>query len=258
MIRVLLADDQSLVRAGVRALLDSEQDSGVVGEAADGQQALELSAATAPDVVLMDIRMPELDGLGAAEQILADPELDTAVLLLTTFDRDEYVYEALRIGASGFLLKDVEPADLLADVGAALARVVERELEQVGQPAPVAPLAEVLRVAGERLLVHRIDAERAVQQLGGVVDHLDRLGGLLRPDRVTCTARLLTHSLILCRCVGHRITRTACLPAADASAVSSHGRRRARGPGRAAASAPRRAWSGPPPPPGPHGPNTAA
>jgi DNA-binding NarL/FixJ family response regulator len=95
-------------------ILDAEPDITVVGEASDGRGALDVVRRRRPDVVLMDIRMPELDGLKAAEQILSDPELDTAVLMLTTFDLDEYIYEALRIGASGFLLKDA-PADRLLD-----------------------------------------------------------------------------------------------------------------------------------------------
>ena len=110
----MIADDQRLVRAGFRVILDDEPDIRVVGEAADGRSAVDVVLRTRPDVVLMDIRMPELDGLKAAERILSDPELDTAVLMLTTFDLDEYIYEALRIGASGFLLKDA-PADRLLD-----------------------------------------------------------------------------------------------------------------------------------------------
>jgi DNA-binding NarL/FixJ family response regulator len=113
-IDVVVADDQRLVRAGFRVILDAEPDIRVVGEAADGRSAVDLVIRTRPHVTLMDIRMPELDGLQAAERILANPELETAVLMLTTFDRDEYIYEALRIGASGFLLKDA-PADRLLD-----------------------------------------------------------------------------------------------------------------------------------------------
>jgi DNA-binding NarL/FixJ family response regulator len=112
-IRVLLADDQKLVRAGFRSLLERTEDVEVVGEAADGAEAVELSRAHRPDVVLMDIRMPKMDGLEAARRILSDPNLEgVKVIMLTTFELDEYVFEALRLGASGFLLKDIEPADL--------------------------------------------------------------------------------------------------------------------------------------------------
>ncbi|MFC3999446.1 response regulator [Nocardiopsis sediminis] len=122
MIRVALADDQALVRAGFRALLDSAPDITVVGEAADGREAVRLTAAERPDVVLMDIRMPVLDGLAATERILADPGLGgVRVVILTTFDLDEYIFDALRMGASGFLVKDTEPEDLLQGV-----RVVAR------------------------------------------------------------------------------------------------------------------------------------
>jgi DNA-binding NarL/FixJ family response regulator len=117
-IRLLLADDQVLVRAGLSAMLD-EPDMTVVGEAGDGAEAVRLAGDHQPDVVLMDIRMPVLDGLAATRQIIADPALrHTRVVVLTTFDHDEYVYEALRAGASGFLLKDIEPADLLRGVRA--------------------------------------------------------------------------------------------------------------------------------------------
>jgi DNA-binding NarL/FixJ family response regulator len=116
-IRVLLADDQSLVRAGFRALLDAEDDLEVVAEAADGEQAVAAARAQTPDVALMDIRMPRMDGLEATKAITSDPALaGTRVLVLTTFELDEYVFGALRAGASGFLLKDVEPADLLSAI----------------------------------------------------------------------------------------------------------------------------------------------
>jgi DNA-binding NarL/FixJ family response regulator len=116
-IRVLLADDQALVRGGFRALLDSEDDIEVAGEAADGDEAVEQALALKPDVVLMDIRMPGTDGLEATRRIGADDRLgDVKVVILTTFDLDEYVFEALRVGASGFLVKDTEPAELLQAV----------------------------------------------------------------------------------------------------------------------------------------------
>ncbi|MEU8530924.1 MULTISPECIES: response regulator transcription factor [Streptomyces] len=122
MIRVVLADDQTLVRAGFRSILAGEDDIDVVGEAADGEQAVALARELRPDVVLMDIRMPGLDGLEATRRITEDARLDgVRVVILTTFDVDDYVYGALRAGASGFLVKDTEPMELLHGV-----RVVAR------------------------------------------------------------------------------------------------------------------------------------
>jgi DNA-binding NarL/FixJ family response regulator len=119
MIRVLLADDQALVRAGFRALLDAQEGIEVVGEAADGAEALHLTRALRPDVVLMDIRMPGMDGLEATRAIAEDELLaGVRIVILTTFDLDEYVFEALRVGASGFLVKNTEPADLIRGVRA--------------------------------------------------------------------------------------------------------------------------------------------
>jgi DNA-binding NarL/FixJ family response regulator len=112
-IRVLLADDQTLVRSGFRALLERADDIEVVGDAADGAEAVERARADRPDVVLMDIRMPGVDGLEATSRITADPSLQSVrVVMLTTFEFDEYVFEALHAGASGFLLKEVEPDEL--------------------------------------------------------------------------------------------------------------------------------------------------
>jgi DNA-binding NarL/FixJ family response regulator len=112
-IRVLLADDQRLVRAGFRSLLERTEDMEVVGEASDGAEAVRLATAHLPDVVLMDIRMPVMDGLEAVRHILSDQKLPgVKVIMLTTFEFDEYLFEALRLGASGFLLKDIEPSDL--------------------------------------------------------------------------------------------------------------------------------------------------
>jgi len=114
-IRVLIADDQSLVRAGLRSLLDGEPDLEVVGEASDGRQAVDAAAALNPDVVLMDIRMPVLDGIAAARE-LADRGSRARVLMLTTYDLDEYLFSALRAGAAGFLLKDTTAESLAAGV----------------------------------------------------------------------------------------------------------------------------------------------
>jgi DNA-binding NarL/FixJ family response regulator len=116
-IRVLLADDQALVRGGFRSLLDARDDIEVVGEAADGREVVSLAKTLVPDVVLMDIRMPRLDGLEATRQIAADARLaGVRVVILTTFGLDEYLFDALRYGASGFLVKDTEPADLVTAV----------------------------------------------------------------------------------------------------------------------------------------------
>jgi DNA-binding NarL/FixJ family response regulator len=121
-IRVLLADDQALIRAGFRVLLGSAEDIEVIAEASDGAQAVSLARRHRPDVVLMDIRMPEMDGLEATRRIGADASLaEVKVLILTTFESDEYVYQALQAGASGFVVKDIEAADLLHAV-----RVVAR------------------------------------------------------------------------------------------------------------------------------------
>lgn len=143
MITVLVVDDQPMIRVGIRAILDSYDDISVVGEAGDGRTAVQLAAGLGPDVILMDVRMPVLDGLAATRQIL-DPAQDAAdqprVLMLTTFDADQYIYEALRAGASGFLLKDSRPDELVAAVrvvaaGEALlapgitARLIERFVE---------------------------------------------------------------------------------------------------------------------------------
>jgi DNA-binding NarL/FixJ family response regulator len=155
LIRVLLADDQGLVRAGFRALLDAETDIDVAGEARDGRQAVELTRSLRPDVVLMDIRMPELDGLAATREIAADRALaGVRIVILTTFEIDDYVFEALRAGASGFLVKDTEPVDLIAAVrlvagGEALLspsvtrRVIEEFAVRAKEPPPSGDLDEL-------------------------------------------------------------------------------------------------------------------
>ena len=158
-IRVLVADDQALVRGGFRVLVDSSDDLEVVGEAADGAEALALVRDLNPDVVLMDIRMPVKDGIEATRAIASDPNTAaTRVLILTTFDLDEYVYEALRAGASGFLLKDTEPAALLdairvvASGNALLAPSVTRRLiaEFAHRPSPAKADIAQLDVLTER------------------------------------------------------------------------------------------------------------
>ncbi|MFD7296653.1 response regulator [Streptomyces sp. NPDC059897] len=155
MIRVLLADDQSLVRAGFRALLDAQRDIEVAGEAADGEEAVRLVRELRPDVVLMDIRMPLLDGLAATRRIGEDPDLEAVkVVMLTTFELDEYVFEAIRSGASGFLVKDTEPDELLRAVRAVVhgdallspgvtRRLIAEFAARSKEPAAAAPLAEL-------------------------------------------------------------------------------------------------------------------
>jgi DNA-binding NarL/FixJ family response regulator len=146
-IRVLIADDQALVRAGFRMILDAEDDLEIVGEAADGAQAVEQALALRPDVVLMDIRMPELDGIEATRRIAGrDDDDPIRVLMLTTFDLNEYVYEALRAGASGFLLKDVPPEQLAAGIrvvagGEALLApsITRRLIEEFANARPAEP-----------------------------------------------------------------------------------------------------------------------
>jgi DNA-binding NarL/FixJ family response regulator len=144
MIRIVLADDQELVRTGFRMILRAETDLEVVGEAADGDEAIEQVARLRPDVVLMDIRMPRVDGLAATRKILAQPGARTRVVILTTFDQDEYVLQALRAGASGFLLKTAPAEQLVAGVrevaagDALLAPAITRRLIErfVGSVAP--------------------------------------------------------------------------------------------------------------------------
>ncbi len=176
MIGVVVVDDQTLVRAGFRVLIESSPDLAVLGEAADGREAVRVVRATRPDVVLMDIRMPEMDGLEATRRILADCAGPTRVLILTTFELDEYVYEALRAGASGFLVKDAPPEQLLDAIrivaagNALLAPSVTKTLiaEFVGRAAPASePLPdgvtprerEVLRLVAQGCSNAEIAAE---------------------------------------------------------------------------------------------------
>jgi DNA-binding NarL/FixJ family response regulator len=158
MIRVAIADDQQLVRAGFAALVDSEPDLEVVGEAASGADAVALVERTKPDVVLMDIRMPDGDGLWATEQIVSRPELaGTHIVIVTTFELDEYVAHAIKAGASGFLVKDTEPVELIRAVRVVAAgdallspSVTRRLLERVAGTLSQAPDTGALNVLTER------------------------------------------------------------------------------------------------------------
>jgi DNA-binding NarL/FixJ family response regulator len=175
-IRVVVVDDQPLVRMGLRTLLDSEPDTELVGEAADGRAGLDMVQAMLPDVVLMDIRMPVLDGLSALREIAADPSLASVkVVVLTTFELDEYVFEALRHGASGFVLKDSPPTELLqavrvvAEGGSLLSPTVTRRvIEQFSKASGVAtaPRPELARLTDrEREIVGWVATGRSNDEI---------------------------------------------------------------------------------------------
>lgn len=203
MIRVVLADDQGLIRAGFRSLLDAEPDLEVVGEAPTGREAVAVVEATRPDVVLMDIRMPDGDGLWATERIASRPELSgTRIIIVTTFELDEYVAQAIRAGASGFLVKDTEPVELIRAVhvvagGDALLspRVTKRLLERVAgalkAPADTSRLdpltdreREVLGLVGEGLTNEEIGRRLYLSPLTAKT-HVSRImQKLLARDRV--------------------------------------------------------------------------
>ncbi len=203
MIRVVIADDQQLIRGGFRSLLESEPDIEVVGEAGTGAEAVALVTATRPDVVLMDIRMPDGDGLWATARIAANPDLaNTHIVIVTTFELDEYVAEAIRAGASGFLVKDTEPVELIRAVrviaaGEALLSpgVTKRLLERIaGQlsvdpnPAPLAVLTdrerEVLALVGQGLTNLEIGESLFLSPLTAKT-HVSRImAKLLARDRV--------------------------------------------------------------------------
>jgi DNA-binding NarL/FixJ family response regulator len=182
-VRVLIADDQDLVRRGLRTVLESEMDIEVVGEADDGAEAIALAGRTRPDVVLMDIRMPGVDGIEATRQLLDDQaQNEVRVLILTTFDLDEYVFGAIRAGASGFLLKDVPPEELISGIriiaagDALLAPGVTRRLidrfartpDEDGEVPDLESLTEreleVLRLVARGLSNAEIAAELVVEE----------------------------------------------------------------------------------------------
>ena len=188
-----MADDQALVRAGFRALLDAQDDIEVVGEAADGEEAVELCRCLVPDVVLMDIRMPGVDGLAATRRIASEKGLaEVRIVILTTFELDEYVFEALRSGASGFLVKDTEPVELLRGVravaeGEALLspsvtrRLIAEFATRAKQPRPASDLAvltdrerEVMALVAEGLSNDEI-AERLYVSAATAKTHVSHI-----------------------------------------------------------------------------------
>ncbi|MFL5797289.1 MAG: response regulator [Actinomycetota bacterium] len=198
MITVVLADDQALVRAGFRSLLDAQDDIEVVGEAGDGEEALRLAAELTPNVVLMDIRMPGVDGLAATRRIAEDDRLeDVRVVILTTFGLDEYVFEAIRSGASGFLVKDTEPQELVQAVrvvagGDALLspsvtrRLIQEFAAKAKEPVAVEGLEEltdrereVVALVGEGLSNDEI-AARLFLSPATAKTHVSRAMGKLR------------------------------------------------------------------------------
>jgi DNA-binding NarL/FixJ family response regulator len=213
-VRVVLADDQALVRRGFRLILEAEPDIEVVAEAEDGQQAIDAVRRHRPAVVLMDIQMPGLDGLEATRQILADADSHTRVLILTTFERDDYVFEALQLGASGFLLKTAPPEDLITAVrvvarGEALLspsvtrRVIQevtRHHRRVPRPADLDRLTqrelEVLRLVAEGLTNAEIAARLYVSEATIKTHSSNVLAKLGLRDRVQAVIFAYKHGIV--------------------------------------------------------------
>ena len=214
MISVLLADDQAMVRAGFRLILSAEPDITVAGEAADGVQAVAAARRLRPDVTLMDVRMPRLDGIAATRQLLKDGQAPTRVVVLTTFDVDSHVYDALRAGASGFLLKNAPPEDLVQAIrvvaaGAALLdpAVTRRVIEEFARnpatgprPAEVNRLTdrelEVLHLVARGLSNAEIAATLVVSE-ATVKTHVARMLDKLRlRDRVQAVVYAYEHGLV--------------------------------------------------------------
>jgi DNA-binding NarL/FixJ family response regulator len=213
-IRVLLADDQTLVRTGFRLILESEPDITVVAQAADGQQAVDAVRMHGPDLVLMDIQMPVLDGLEATRRILDQPHINTRVLMLTTFERDDYIFQALRVGASGFLLKTAPAEELITAVRvvaqgeALLSPSVTRRViaEFAHHPSPTTPPPGLDTLTARELEVLKLvarglsNAEIATQLVVSETTIKTHVGRVLMKlelrDRVQAVVRAYEHGLI--------------------------------------------------------------
>lgn len=217
-IRVLLVDDHAVLRAGFRTILDSQPDITVVGEASTGVEAVAAASALAPDVISMDVQMPDMDGIEATRRIVADPGIPSAIAIVTTFDRDDYLFSALDAGASGFLLKNAGPEDLVAAVrvlaagdGMLAPEVTRRVLTRFARPGPDAPTApaatldlaepltereaEVLALMAEALSNAEIGARLYIGE-ATVKTHVSRiLQKLGARDRVQAVVLALRHGL---------------------------------------------------------------